>query len=43
MTTTQYEQTHLAGVLALCEAEEWPTFPAKPEHRRCSGFRIYLG
>ncbi|MEV8379112.1 GNAT family N-acetyltransferase [Kribbella sp. NPDC056861] len=30
MSITQYEQTHLAGVLALCEAEEWPTFPADP-------------
>jgi ribosomal protein S18 acetylase RimI-like enzyme len=28
---TQYEQAHLAGVLALCEAEQWPSFPADPD------------
>jgi hypothetical protein len=27
---TQYEHSHLRGVLALCEAEHWPTFPADP-------------
>ncbi|MFI5708623.1 GNAT family N-acetyltransferase [Kribbella sp. NPDC051620] len=31
MTVKQYEQAHLAGVLALCEAEGWPTLPADPE------------
>jgi ribosomal protein S18 acetylase RimI-like enzyme len=25
---TQYQHAHLPGVLALCEAEDWPTFPA---------------
>ncbi|WP_433021371.1 GNAT family N-acetyltransferase [Kribbella sp. CA-294648] len=30
MTITQYEQAHLAGILALCEAEGWPSFPADP-------------
>ena len=30
MRITQYEHAHLAGVLALCEAEEWPSFPADP-------------
>ncbi|MGW1343739.1 GNAT family N-acetyltransferase [Kribbella sp. NPDC002412] len=28
---TQYEHTHLPGVLALCEAEQWPSFPADPD------------
>jgi ribosomal protein S18 acetylase RimI-like enzyme len=27
----RYERSHLAGVLALCEAESWPSFPADPE------------
>jgi GNAT superfamily N-acetyltransferase len=27
---TQYEHSHLPGVLALCEAEHWPTVPADP-------------
>jgi ribosomal protein S18 acetylase RimI-like enzyme len=27
---TQYQPTHLKGVLALCEAEDWPSFPADP-------------
>lgn len=31
MTVAQYEQAHLPGVLALCEAEEWPSLPADPE------------
>jgi ribosomal protein S18 acetylase RimI-like enzyme len=25
---TQYQHAHLEGVLALCKAEGWPTFPA---------------
>lgn len=28
MTITQYEHGHLAGIVALCEAEGWPTFGA---------------
>jgi len=28
MTITQYQEAHLAGVLALCEAEDWPSLPA---------------
>ena len=28
---TAFEATHLPGVLALCEAEGWPSFPADPE------------
>ena len=28
MTITQYEETHLPGILALCEAEGWPSLPA---------------
>ena len=32
-----YERSHLAGVIALCEAEGWRTFPA--DHDR-AGFRI---
>jgi len=31
MTITQYEHSHLPGVLALCTAEEWPIFPADPD------------
>jgi ribosomal protein S18 acetylase RimI-like enzyme len=27
---TQYEHSHLQGVLALCTAEDWPTLPADP-------------
>lgn len=30
MTITQYVQAHLDGVLALCEAEDWPSLPADP-------------
>jgi ribosomal protein S18 acetylase RimI-like enzyme len=30
MTITQYEEGHLPGVLALCEAEGWPSLPADP-------------
>jgi ribosomal protein S18 acetylase RimI-like enzyme len=30
MKITQYEQAHLQGVLALCEAEHWPSLPADP-------------
>ena len=26
-----FARTHLEGVLALCEAEGWPSFPADPE------------
>ncbi|MER7245249.1 hypothetical protein [Kribbella sp. NPDC000426] len=25
MTITHYEPTHLAGIIALCEAERWPS------------------
>ena len=28
MTITQYEEAHLPGILALCEAEGWPSLPA---------------
>ena len=28
MTITLYQEAHLAGVLALCEAEDWPSLPA---------------
>ena len=28
MTIAQYEHTHLPGILALCEAEDWPSLPA---------------
>ncbi|MEU4396236.1 GNAT family N-acetyltransferase [Kribbella sp. NPDC023855] len=31
MNITQYEHAHLAGILALCEAEQWPSFPADPK------------
>jgi ribosomal protein S18 acetylase RimI-like enzyme len=30
VTITQYVQAHLEGVLALCEAEDWPSLPADP-------------
>jgi ribosomal protein S18 acetylase RimI-like enzyme len=30
VTITQYVQAHLDGVLALCEAEDWPSLPADP-------------
>jgi ribosomal protein S18 acetylase RimI-like enzyme len=30
MTITQYQHAHLPGILALCEAEDWPSFPADP-------------
>ena len=28
MTVTQYAEPHLPGILALCEAEGWPSLPA---------------
>jgi GNAT superfamily N-acetyltransferase len=28
---TQYERDHLLGIVALCEAEGWPSFPADHE------------
>ena len=28
MTITQYEEAHLSGILALCEAEAWPSLRA---------------
>ncbi|TDU87283.1 acetyltransferase (GNAT) family protein [Kribbella voronezhensis] len=28
---TQYERAHLPGIVALCEAEGWPSFPADHE------------
>jgi GNAT superfamily N-acetyltransferase len=28
VTITQYARPHLAGILALCEAEGWPSLPA---------------
>ncbi|GAA1642209.1 hypothetical protein GCM10009744_35240 [Kribbella alba] len=31
MNPARYERSHLAGVLTLCEAEGWPSFPADPE------------
>jgi ribosomal protein S18 acetylase RimI-like enzyme len=30
MTITRYDEAHLAGILALCEAEDWPSLPADP-------------
>ena len=30
MSITQYEHSHLPGVLDLCTAEEWPSLPADP-------------
>ena len=30
MTITPYEKGHLAGILAICEAENWPSLPADP-------------
>ena len=31
MTFAQYERAHLLGIVALCEAEGWPSFPADHE------------
>lgn len=28
MNITQYDEAHLPGIIALCEAEAWPSFPA---------------
>ncbi|WUJ68511.1 GNAT family N-acetyltransferase [Kribbella soli] len=30
MTITQYAEAHLPGILALCDAEDWPSLPADP-------------
>jgi ribosomal protein S18 acetylase RimI-like enzyme len=30
VTITRYLEDHLPGVLALCEAEDWPSLPADP-------------
>lgn len=30
MNLTQYSQDHLSGILAICEAEDWPSLPADP-------------
>jgi hypothetical protein len=30
VTVTPYEETHLPGILAICEAENWPSLPADP-------------
>ncbi len=30
MTITQYQETHLPAILAICEAENWPSLPADP-------------
>jgi ribosomal protein S18 acetylase RimI-like enzyme len=30
VTITRYLEAHLPGVLALCEAEDWPSLPADP-------------
>lgn len=32
MTIAQYEEAHLPGILAICEAEDWPSLPADPAH-----------
>lgn len=31
MENLLYERSHLEGVVALCEAEGWPSYPADPE------------
>ncbi|HET6295497.1 MAG TPA: GNAT family N-acetyltransferase [Kribbella sp.] len=31
MNLAQYERGHLLGIVALCEAEGWPSFPADHE------------
>ena len=31
MKLAQYERDHLLGIVALCEAEGWPSFPADHE------------
>ena len=31
MKLAQYERVHLLGIVALCEAEGWPSFPADHE------------
>lgn len=49
-----YERAHLAGIIALCRAEGWPSFPGEiqahffliavaPEHRRRGIARALLG
>lgn len=30
MNVTQYLEAHLPGILAICEAENWPSLPADP-------------
>jgi ribosomal protein S18 acetylase RimI-like enzyme len=30
VTITRYLEAHLPGVLALCEAEDWPSLPVDP-------------
>ncbi|MET9275099.1 GNAT family N-acetyltransferase [Kribbella sp. NPDC003557] len=30
MTVTRYAEEHLAGILAICETEDWPSLPADP-------------
>ncbi|MFI5693140.1 GNAT family N-acetyltransferase [Kribbella sp. NPDC051586] len=30
MNITQYREAHLPGILAICEAEHWPSLPADP-------------
>lgn len=31
MNVVQYGQEHLAGIIAICEAEGWPSFPCDPD------------
>ena len=31
MNLAQYTHDHLAGIIAICEAEGWPSFPANPD------------
>ncbi|GAA3590487.1 GNAT family N-acetyltransferase [Kribbella ginsengisoli] len=31
MSITTYTRDHLAGIVALCEAENWPSFGADPD------------
>jgi ribosomal protein S18 acetylase RimI-like enzyme len=30
VNVTQYLEAHLPGILAICEAEDWPSLPADP-------------
>lgn len=30
MNLAQYTHDHLAGIIAICEAEGWPSFPSDP-------------